>query len=433
VKIASTPLARLGPLPQKPVKSSLSGRQVDSVCISPAAEKPLAIGWLARAGLTVALLGSSLASLAGPASPSILLASGPVAARPAEAARLATRLQKVDPAVLQLLQSDGVTMGVVRPGQSFLQTGVLPVRESAEYQAQMPAMRSTAQAVQKATAPYAQGIERLRAQGPSERLGDLQRQRRSMVLDNIPEGSLAVPYSIPSLAGLLHDHDGLHKLVQQQNMPKGTTVMAQLVGARTPAQIQEYTKLVEAINGPRLDQARQAGLQAADPGLIPIDIKGFDILVPDLAYVPDGSGGSARVSLLDASVQAAWADGSGKTISNSSINGQYFYQSRRILVQSAKVSAQTPIHEIGHAVEDSVQRHDPKFYGSWHSKLYTAYQRATQNGTVSEYAGTNPGEYVAEGVAHFYENPTLLRQKDPQLFQLTQELLQKAAQLGSSL
>lgn len=442
MKIASLPLARLGPLSQKPAKVSSPAQQIDSVEFSAAVEKPVSSGWMVRAGATVALLGSSLACLAGPASPTILLASGPVAARPAEAAQLAARFQKVDPNVLRLLQNDGVTMGVVRPGQSFLQTGVLPTLQLAEIQAQMPAMQSTARAVQKATAPYAQGIERLKAQGPSQRLGEMQRQRRQVVLETIPNGSLAVPYSIPSLAGVLHDHDGLHKLVQQQNMPKGTTVMAQLVGARSAAQIQEYTQLVEAINGPRLEEARQASLQAAtpaqqaawskDPGSIPLDLKGFDILVPDLAYVPDGSGGSARVSLLDASVQAAWADGSGKTIRGSSINGQYFFQSRRILVQSAKISAPTAIHEIGHAVEDSVQRHDPQFYGRWQSKLYNAYQRATQSGTVSEYAGTNSAEYIAEGVAHYHENPNLLRQKDAQLFQLTQELLHKAAELGKA-
>ena len=101
-------------------------------------------------------------------------------------------------------------------------------------------------------------------------------------------------------------------------------------------------------------------------------------------------------------------------------------------MQSAKISAPTAIHEIGHAVEDSVQRHDPQFYGRWQSKLYNAYQRATQSGTVSEYAGTNSAEYIAEGVAHYHENPNLLRQKDAQLFQLTQELLHKAAELGKA-
>lgn len=333
---------------------------------------------------------------------------------------------------------------VVRPGQSFMPIGVLPTRSVADFQSQMGKMQTTAKAIEAATAPYARGIARLQAQGLDS--GQMQRERRSVLLETLPQDSLAVPYSIPSLAGLLRDGDGLHKLAQQQKMPKGTTLMAQLVGAKTPAQIQEYTQLVEAINGNRLEQARQASLASAtpaqqqawskDPGQIPLDLKGYDILVPDLAYVADGSGGSARVSLLDASVHGAWADGNGKALKNSSINGQYFAQSRRILVQSSKVAPQpgqahahTPLHELGHAVEDSVSRHDPKFYGNWHSKVFIAYQAAVQGSTVSEYAASNVAEYIAEGVGHYYEDPNLLRQKDPKLFDLTRQLLERAAQL----
>lgn len=80
-------------------------------------------------------------------------------------------------------------------------------------------------------------------------------------------------------------------------------------------------------------------------------------------------------------------------------------------------------------MEDSVARHDPKFFGNWHSKLYIAYQKAQQSGTVSDNAASNVAEYLAEGVGHFYEDPNLLRQKDPKLFELTRQLLERAAQL----
>lgn len=440
MKISSQALARLSPLPKR--AATARAQALDTVELS--SERPQTTSGWARAGLTVALLGSSLACLAGPSTPALIHTS----ATPAEAAKLSARYQKVDPKIMQLLQNDGVRVDVVRPGQSFMQTGVLPARSLADFHTQMSTMQSTAKAVQAATAPYAQGISRLQQQGPeaAQRLGNMQRQRRQVLLETLPQDSLAVPYSIPSLAGLLHDHDGLHKLVQQQSMPKGTTLMAQFVGARTPAQIQEYTQLVEAINGPRLQQARQASLASAtpaqqqawskDPGQIPLDLKGFDILVPDLAYVADGNGGTARVSVQDASVQGAWADANGKTLAKASIHGQYFPQSRRILIQSSQVSppagqghAHTPLHELGHAVEDSVSRHDPKFFGNWHSKLFVAYQGAVQKGTVSEYAASNIAEYLAEGVGHFYEDPNLLRQKDPKLFELTQQLLERAAQL----
>ncbi len=437
MKVSAYGLTRLSPLPKRSVAPERS-QALDTVELS--AERPQSISGWVRAGAAVALLGASLGCLAGPSTPGLIAAS----ATPAEAARLSQRYKRVDPKILQLLVNDGVQVEVVRPGQSFMQTGVLPARSLADFQAQMGKMQATAKAVETATAPYARGIARLQAQGLDS--GQLQRERRSVLLDTLPHDSLAVPFSIPSLAGLLRDGDGLHKLAQQQKMPKGTTLMAQLVGARTPAQIQEYTRLVEAINGPRLEQARQASLATAtpaqqqawskDPGQIPLDLKGYDILVPDLAYVADGQGGTARVSLLDASVHGAWADSNGKAIKNSSINGQYFTQSRRILVQSSKVAPQpgqshshTPLHELGHAVEDSVSRHDPRFYGSWHSKVFIAYQGAVQGGTVSEYAASNVAEYIAEGVGHFYEDPNLLRQKDPKLFELTRQLLERAAQL----
>ncbi len=423
-------IARLSPLPRR-TAAPRTEVEVDSVELS---ERRLETSGWGRAGVLVALMGASLGALAGPSTPGLIQAT------PADAARLSARYQKVDPKILQLLEKDGVTISVVRPGQSFAATGVLTARSLADYQAEMGKMQATAKRIEAATAPYARGIARLQQSGGDS--SQLQRERRMVLLDNLPQDSLAVPFSIPSLADLVRDSDGLHKLAQQQKMPKGTTLMAQLVGAKTPAQIQEYTQLVEAINGPRLEQARQAGLAAAtpaqqaawskDPGQIPLDLKGYDILVPDLAYVADGHGGSLRVNLLDASVHGAWADAKGKTVSNSSINGQYFFPSRKILVQSSRLGTPTSVHELGHAIEDAVSRHDPKFFNSWHSKLFIAYQRAAQSGTVSDYATHNAAEYIAEGVSHYYENPEVLRQKDPKLFELTQQLLERAALGGGS-
>jgi hypothetical protein len=410
----------------------------------------------------VVLLGGAAVAAAQPASTSqgLILTSGVAAARPAEAIQLSRRLAPVDPGTLKLLAADGVTFGVVRPGIPFIQTGVIPARSLESYQSQLPRMQAQARAAQQAARPFDSGIrslqqQRAKATDPEQiqsldrRLGEMQRNKRQAVLDVV--GPEAVPFSIPSLAGLLHDKDGLHTLVSQQAMPKGTTVMAQLVGAKKPEQIREYQALVEAINGPRLEEARADSLARAshaqreqwlkDPGAIPLDLKGYSILVPDLAYVPDGTGSFVRTSLLDASVVGAWADASGKAMATgsrgSSINGQYFPSSRRILIQSSKVAqnsaqghAHTPVHELGHAVEDAVQRHDPQFYGRWSARLEAAFQRATSAGTVSDYAASNSAEYIAEGVGHYYEDAKLLQSKDPQLFELTRQLLDRAAQLG---
>lgn len=427
MKINGSRLTQSSPLISR-VRSTPPQAALDRVELSSAAERPTNSGWMARAGLMVALAGSSLACLAGPSSPALISS-----ATPAEATRLSARYAKVDPNVLRLLQRDGVKVSVVHPGDSFARFQVLQTYPLSHYESQLPRMQSIAQDVFKATAPFAQRPD----------------LRRQALRDSLPSDSPAVPFRIPSLAGLLRDGDGLHKLIELQNQPKGTTRMAQLVGARTPAEIQEYTRLVEAINGQRLQQARQASLSQAtpaqqaawaqDPGQIPLDLKGFDILVPDLAYVPDGQGASQRVSLEDASVQAAWADGRGRALPKSSIHGQFFPANRQILIQSSQITppagqahAHTPLHELGHAVEDSISRHDPRFYSRWHSQLYTAYQTAQQKGGVSDYALSNPAEYAAEGVGHYYEDPQLLRQKDPNLFRLTEQLLQKAAELGQA-
>jgi len=419
---------------------------------------PVSHRWLARAALGAV----GLATLSGAASamvqvqaPGLFESTGPGTPRPAEAAQLRQRLGQVDPAILKLLEHDGVRYGVVRPGTAFAALGALQPRSSQDYISRLPEMRAQAERARQAAAPFRRGLDSLLRQrvagrlDPSleARIAQMQRDMRQAVLEALPASSWLTPYTIPSLAGQLRDRDGLHELVRLQKEPKGTARMAELVGARGPEQSLEYQRLLEAINGPELQAARQLALTGAtpeqqvawekDPGQVPLDLKSFVILAPDLAYLPDGQGGSLRASLLDAGVQAAWANAQGKTLAQSPIRGQYFPWNRKVLVQSSKLApspnephAHTPVHELGHALEDSVERHDPRFYQNWLSRVQGAYQRARGQGSVSDYATTNPAEYIAEGVGHYYEDSALLKKKDPQLFQLTQELLEKAAELG---
>lgn len=102
------------------------------------------------------------------------------------------------------------------------------------------------------------------------------------------------------------------KPAQQQKMPKGTTLMAgQPAGARTPAQVQEYSatggsyqRLPAGTGASGQPGHGHAGATASlEQGPDP---KAFHILQKsDSAYVPDGNGGTARVSVQDASVQGA--------------------------------------------------------------------------------------------------------------------------------
>ena len=435
--------------------------ELDCVELSPAESREVGRqGWLravAVGALGWGLLSGAASAMVQVQTSGLMETSGPGAPRPSETAQLEQRLQRADPAILKLLQHDGVRYSVVRPGTSFAALGALESRTPQDYQSRLPEMRQQAERARQAAAPFRRGLESLLQQrvagrldaGLEDRIAMMQRDMRQAALEALPSSSWIAPYAIPSLAGQLRDRDGLHELVRLQREPKGTARMAELVGARGE-QLAEYQALLESINGPELQAARQAALQQAspqqraarekDPGQIPLDLKSYLIMAPDLAYVADGQGGSLRASILDAGVQAAWANAQGKTVAQSPIRGQYFPNNRKVLVQSHRIApskgeahAHTPIHEMGHALEAAVERHDPRFYQNWLARVQGAFQRARSQTSVSEYATTNLAEYIAEGVGHYYEDPALLKSKDPQLFQLTQQLLEKAAELGRGL
>lgn len=455
------PHQKLSPLPRRPKVEPPDDQVSLSLSLPPPDPLPFRVSsaWLRR----VALASSALVSLASPAlatAAGLILQQGVAAPRPAERIQLEARLSKTDPDLLRWLEADGVTFGVVRPGLNFAELGVIPSDPLSTYQAQLPQLRIQADAAVGAVQPYEAGIrslQRARAQAPTQAEKDrldqqlllTQKEKRQALLEALPADSPLTTYTIPSLAGQLRDRDGLHTLVRQQAMPKGTTLMAQLVGARNPQQIQEYTALMEAINGERLEQARaeslaqaspaQKALWAQDPGAIPIDHRAHNILVPDLAYVADGRGGAVRTTLQGASIAGAWADAQGKTLATlkddrgSAINGQFFPDSRRILVQSSKLSGgHTPVHELGHALEDAVARHDASFYRRWSARLEVAFQKAQQRGSISDYALTNPAEFVAEGVAHYFDQPEALKKADPDLFSLIEQLVAQARRLSQS-
>lgn len=460
--LSPSSLSRLSPLrPARPPGVVGSEPVLDRVELTHAeTQESSNRSWLRAVALSAlgwGLLSGAASAMVSVQASGLMETVGPGAPRPAEAAQLQQRLHRADPAILKLLERDGVRYSVVRPGTSFAALGALESRSLQDYQARVPEMRQQAERARQAAAPFRRGLDSLLRQrqagrldpGLEERISLMQRDMRQAALDALPAGSWIAPYAIPSLAGQLRDRDGLHELVRLQREPKGTVRMAELVGARGE-QVGEYQRLLEAINGPELQAARQASLQQAtpqqrqawekDPGQIPLDLKSFLILAPDLAYLPDGQGGSLRAPILDAGVQAAWANAQGKTVTQSPIRGQYFPNSRKVLVQSNRIApsrgephAHTPVHEMGHALEAAVERHDPRFYQNWLGRVQGAFQRARSQSSVSEYATTNLAEYIAEGVGHYYEDPGLLKQKDPQLFRLTQELLEKAADLGRKL
>ena len=344
-------------------------------------------------------------------------------------------LSKLDPGVVQLLQQEGLTMQVVRPGTPYAELGVhMPMQEQ-DYRQALPEMRQQAERVKLAARPFdaqlqplleeraslgpqvyvvgrAPTAQELRSRDLDDRIAWLKRDKRQALSQVMSKDSLAQPFRIPSLAGHMGDSQALHELVAEQSKIKSVADMARAVGAKTPEQIRLYSELVEGINGP---------VKGTEPNL----------LVPDLYFMADGRGGHVLTRVDGAYGFTGWADASGRTSAKSQVNGQYFPWANRILVQAHKVSGTTPSHELGHAIEESVARRDPRFYNQWIGNVQSAYQRAlSERNTISEYARTNLAEYIAEGVAHYQENPAKLRAQDPRMAEWVGQLLSRAAQLG---
>ncbi|MFN8606731.1 MAG: hypothetical protein U0931_04325 [Vulcanimicrobiota bacterium] len=211
-------------------------------------------------------------------------------------------------------------------------------------------------------------------------------------------------------------------------------------GARSPEEKQIFYQLVEELNGPRLEQARQEtqaqldrhGL-VRDPAHQPIDPLKHTLLVPDLYFC-----GPARL-LLDEHDQATlqtWQQGGDKVSfahhEGEEWNGQYLYlgQEKRILVRSTALESKTPVHELGHALDMHLEKQDPVFYRDLHDGLARAYSRARSSSrAVSNYALANLREYFAEGFAHYYQDLARLKKTDPDLCALVEAACARACQL----
>lgn len=335
-------------------------------------------------------------------------------------------LTQVDSQLLSLARSQGVTIGVVSPGQDVFRLGALQPRSLEDYQRALPAMQQQAlRAIGAVTSPA------------------LRAEQIDKVLDGTGLG--AIRFAVPLSSVEMLDKEAPER-ASLAGQPKSTAQMAAMVGAQNPQEVAEYNLLMEALNGPRLHQARLASLAGrpapADASQIPVDLEAFNLFVPNLFYLRDHQGQTRRLDLNDACSAKNWAGADGLTLARQSeqnpegtfVDGQYFPSRHRLLVQSQALSAtpdsghgDTTLHEFGHALETIVEALDPGFYGPWQAQVQQAFERAPSG--ISEYASQNPREYVAEGLAHYFEDPAALKAKDQSLFQLTEQFVHHARTL----
>jgi len=230
-------------------------------------------------------------------------------------------------------------------------------------------------------------------------------------------------------------------------------MMAEFQGAKTPAEKQQFEKMMGAVNGDRLQAARRESLRnieslaarmdnpkmkgmlgkqlddmRAHPEKIPMDRVKHNILIPDVHYYRPGGKGEA-VLLDSENLERA-----NKHVDGAS--GLYFSGTKTAQVDAAAVGRDghthgTASHELSHGLDYEVAAAVPAFYKTWSADLEKAYAQAkTRGASITEYALTNPREYVAEGVEHYHRDRALLKTRDPALHDVAERLLQQAGKLG---
>ncbi|MEW6277299.1 MAG: hypothetical protein AB1758_01670, partial [Candidatus Eremiobacterota bacterium] len=279
---------------------------------------------------------------------------------PKERTDLRASLKTVRPEVLRLLQQHGLKIHVLRPGDDLLATGALREQSSDAVSRRLAQIhqfrdRLQVQLEERFDRPMQELDQRRQELTPKDQplvpapmlglagfggpatgmfgapapkseldrvqaeLGQLHFDRIRFQFEAASEAGLGVkPFSFPVTQ--VHGFMPFGMAAQiHSNFPTTLYMMAEIHGAKTPEQKAEFYRLVELINGPRLDRARQEGVQslrdmaerlkgqpptqgglaeyrpevilkAAEryPERIPIDHRKHAILVPDLFFTEVG-------------------------------------------------------------------------------------------------------------------------------------------------
>lgn len=469
------------------------------------------------------MIGAGVLSLAGglmiggPQVPALMLAQQSSAelvagmAHPATSAQELKTLQKslspVDPQVLSLLSRHGLKVQVMHEGQDLAQTGVLREQSPQDYERRKDEItgfvdRLNQESHQRFDEPI-QTLEterdRLAArigvppmplamaghypggfggfggappqltpdqqamQDLNVQLGKLSSEKNGFLYEQTALSDLNVkPFNYPIRLEQMGNMMGLVQMMHAQ-FPTTVHQMAVINGATTPEQMEEFSRLVELINGERLVQAREhtltqyqqgaraagkpmsaASLEAArkHPERIPIDHRRFNILVPDLIYTEVG-GKVMRLDEHDWGTVQSWANPDGKINSGKDADGepdgtmgQYFWKGglNQTLIRDFRLTATTPVHEFGHALDFLVEKLDPAWHKTWYAEVGKAFDQVGREGgtrAITDYSRSNVREYIGDGFLLYHTQPEVLKSKDPALYQRIEELLDRARELGT--
>lgn len=214
--------------------------------------------------------------------------------------------------------------------------------------------------------------------------------------------------------------------------------------AKTPEQRQEYKQLLSAMNGGEWEEQQAEQLQrqqdllakmgpgpvremvaksVAHPEKLVLGLE-TPLLIPQFSY-HEVNGRTARLQNDDPS------------LGNLSALGLHFGGRGVVQIDADQLGGKTHVinHELGHSMDDLLRQQNPGFHAKWSVQVKEALAEARQRDqdgqpVASRYSLTNQAEYVAEGVEYYFENPEMLKKNDPKLFELTEQLLERADAQG---
>jgi hypothetical protein len=346
--------------------------------------------------------------------------------------RLEARLSRVDRGVLRWAEARGVRLQVLQSGEELEATQALrDLTGHFEKRLKPDIIEQVHQYLQ----PLSQQIQSERDPQKALSLRNQKRNQMAEILNANPAGAAVFT---PAFAPLLTP--GSSKLSADPVETPTLKAMALYQGADSPEEQQSFYSWMRTLNGPRLEAARQASIEersrllAAQPGalqawlrqaeqqpeLVPLDVTLHTLVVPDAHFL--SSAHQEQPLLLDRSdirSVEGWRSGD--------FRGQWFFLEGKanLLIRDSAVDLDTPVHELGHVIDMTLEKEEPQFYASLRPRIEKAHYQARLHGkAISDYAMANRREYIAEGFAAYYDNPGKLRKLDPELHQLVDEMVE---------
>lgn len=345
---------------------------------------------------------------------------------------LQANLGRVDRGVLLWARRQGVRLQVLQSGEELEATEALRDLKGRFEERMEP---ETVAKLDRHLAPL---TEKIREEKDPEKALSLRRQKRRELAELLTLNPCGAAVFTPAFAPLLAP--GISKLTADPTETPTLKSMALHHGADLPEEQKQFYHWMEKLNGERLLRARQDTIEErsrllsdrpealkrwrrqaeANPETVPLDTTLHTLVVPDAHFFSSKT--DDRSLLLDRSDLLSvegWRNGD--------FRGQWFFLEGKtnLLIRDTAVSLDTPVHELGHVIDMTLEKETPEFYSSLRPRIEKAHYQARLHGkAITSYAMANRREYIAEGFAAYYDKPADLRRVDPELFQLVDEMVE---------